>query len=148
VQNLFVNGVRQFHPSDGRKTYFPVLDPITHKCIAVFGVSQLDANSATALGQIQELEGFLPLLGTAIDKYTHKPVDHKDRLAGEVDETSHRRMLFGKYLLEKCQKDINALTSKSVAELRSYRVPPKSVHRVLKGALYIFGHTPKDCNCV
>jgi hypothetical protein len=54
-------------------------------------------------------------------------------------------MMFGKYLLHKTRDNIASLSAKSIAEFRSYRVPPKSIHKILKASLYLFGSLPKDC---
>ena len=63
--------------------------------------------------------------------------------AENIDGQAARRVIFGKALLESARENIANLSSKSLAELKSYRVPPRVVHITLNAALYLFGADPK-----
>lgn len=39
---------------------------------------------------------------------------------------------------------LGKLDNKALSELRSYRKPPATIHKVIKGVLYLFGKTPKE----
>jgi len=98
--------------------------------------------------QLFEVEKILKTLGQAIEAAEREDISTPPSdyvLEGEkTDETARRSLAFGKHLILSVRNLLRSLDSKSIAELRSYKKPPKSIHLILKGALYIFGHTPKE----
>ena len=53
-------------------------------------------------------------------------------------------MLFSKLMLFSARKIISNFDNRALSEIRSYKKPPQSVHRILKAVHYIFGKTPKE----
>lgn len=146
IENVFTSGKSELL-AESRTGLISILDKSTNLCIAVLLIKELDSNQQVAAEQLVELDQQFKYLENAIDSLAHKKIEFKIRLEGEgIDESSSRKMMFGKYLLEKYRGEISSLSAKSIAELKSYRVPPKSVHKILKAALYIFGFTPKERN--
>jgi hypothetical protein len=70
------------------------------------------------------------------------PVDVESE---KIDEASRRKLVFGKLVLKSTRAELSNLDAAALAELKSYRKPPKSIHRIMKGALYLFGHSPGSC---
>lgn len=62
----------------------------------------------------------------------------------KVDEPARRAVLFSKMMLLNARDSLGKLTSQSIAELKSYKRPPASISRILKGVLYLFGKKPKE----
>ncbi|KAJ3371793.1 EF-hand calcium-binding domain-containing protein 5 [Kappamyces sp. JEL0680] len=61
-----------------------------------------------------------------------------------MDEPSRRKILFGRLMICSARSGLAKLDTKAIAELKSYKSPPRSIQLILKGALYLFGHIPKD----
>ncbi|TPX33989.1 hypothetical protein SmJEL517_g03202 [Synchytrium microbalum] len=64
--------------------------------------------------------------------------------ADDIDQTATTNLLFGKLMLSSIRSVLSGLDSKSLAELRSYRRPPATVHKICKAVLYVFGKKPKE----
>ncbi|KAI9095120.1 hypothetical protein DFS34DRAFT_626735 [Phlyctochytrium arcticum] len=101
----------------------PAIDPVLLQTLAIFGQAvkyqlnpqQLSAGQASAVPSL------------AADDQIHTP-----------------HILFHKLLLAEARRSIAQIDSKALSELRSYRKPPVTVHRVVKGVLYLFGKVPKE----
>jgi len=55
-------------------------------------------------------------------------------------------LFFPKLLLLKARENLSKIDANSIAELKSYRVPPTIIHKVICCILFIFGYTPKQGN--
>lgn len=64
--------------------------------------------------------------------------------AEKIDETTRRELLFPKLMLLGSRDALSKLTVQSISELKSYKRPPPTVFRVIKGVLYVFGKKPKE----
>lgn len=117
-------------------TYRPVC--VNNTCRAVLAIKGINEE------QTADIERFLNILNIGI---THidaeefgKAPDKYDLDAERCDNASRRKLLFGKLLLLSARKAISKIDSKALAELKSYKKPPKSIHLMVKGPLYLFGH--------
>lgn len=52
--------------------------------------------------------------------------------------------LFARLLYANVRESLSKIDARSIAELRSYKSPPKVIHTVLKSVLYLFGGKPRD----
>ncbi|KAI8800180.1 hypothetical protein BJ742DRAFT_881297 [Cladochytrium replicatum] len=68
----------------------------------------------------------------------------KDLDGESIDEVARRTMLFPKLMLLSAREALGSLDSAAISELRSYRKPPLTVHKIIKGVLYVFGKLPKE----
>jgi len=66
--------------------------------------------------------------------------------AETISEQLRRKLFFPKLLLLKARDNLSKIDANSIAELKSYRVPPTIIHKVICCILYIFGYTPKQGN--
>lgn len=61
-----------------------------------------------------------------------------------MDEASRQHLLFPKLMLLNARDALSKLSSNALSELRSYRKPPATIHKVVKAVLFLFGKTPKE----
>jgi hypothetical protein len=55
-------------------------------------------------------------------------------------------MAFPKMILLSVRQAITNMNQRHISELKSYKKPPKSIHQIVKAALYVFGAKPKEGN--
>ncbi|KAJ3259794.1 EF-hand calcium-binding domain-containing protein 5 [Boothiomyces macroporosus] len=141
ILNTFGTGVKSIS-SESHSTLVPVFTPSNGKCVAVLQIA------TDSIDKQEDIARYSAALGKAMKEIANESFGyefHKEDLDCEIiDEVSKRKVLFGKVMLLQAREGIAQLDSKSIAEMRSYRKPPQSVHRIIKGALYLFGHQPKD----
>ncbi|KAJ3276598.1 EF-hand calcium-binding domain-containing protein 5 [Terramyces sp. JEL0728] len=141
ILTTFGSGQKNIN-SEFKSTLVPVFSPLNDKCIAVLKVSTDSSEKQ------EDISRYSSALGKAMKEITNESFGyefHKEDLDCEIiDEVSKRKVLFGKVMLIQAREGIAQLDSKSIAEMKSYRKPPVVVHRIIKGALYLFGHLPKD----
>jgi hypothetical protein len=53
-------------------------------------------------------------------------------------------MAFPKMILFSVRQAIMDMNQRYISELKSYKKPPKSIHQIIKAALYVFGAKPKE----
>jgi len=64
--------------------------------------------------------------------------------AETISEQLRRKLFFPKLLLLKARENLSKIDAKSIAELKSYRVPPTIIHKIICCILYMFGYSPKQ----
>ena len=72
------------------------------------------------------------------------PSGSKKLEAETVDETARRELLFPKLMLTSLREVLSRISSKSISELKSYKRPPITIYRIVKGVLYLFGKKPRE----
>jgi hypothetical protein len=129
----------------------PVIDEHNH-VVAVMVVRPLagSLNSAVPARDLEEVRKVIKVFSNAVSHIQKEHFgDHSElldqTLEGErIDEESRRKLLFPKMMLLSARDYLCKLDHRSISEIRSYKKPPVTVHRVLKAVLYIFGKLPKD----
>ncbi|KAI8915257.1 hypothetical protein DFJ77DRAFT_461843 [Powellomyces hirtus] len=137
--------------SEGRtSTFVPVTDPSGH-CIAVMRVKPRPPSLTVTQDDMDEITRTLRILGTALtcisqEKFAEGGViaDTGSLDAENIDENARRHLLFPKLMLLSARSALSKLDNKMLSELRSYRKPPATIHKVIKGVLYLFGKTPQE----
>lgn len=64
--------------------------------------------------------------------------------AETISEQLRRKLFFPKLLLLKARENLSKIDTNSIAELKSYRVPPTIIHKIICCILYMFGYSPKQ----
>ena len=112
-------------------------------CVAVLQISNLEDE------QLVDLDRFVSTLAFGLGEIQSEPFGTNVGdylLDGERGDVNARRKLqFAKLLLVNARKGMAKIDFQAIAELKSYKKPPKSIHLIMKGPLYIFGHAPKEC---
>ncbi|KAI8929228.1 hypothetical protein BC831DRAFT_6174 [Entophlyctis helioformis] len=145
---VFTNG-KTINSPEGQTgcTYLPIVDS-AGVCVAV-AVLKVETGMASVGDRVKEIEKVGSLLGNVLSKVRKDKLGAHDsgadgRLETEsIDENTRRKFFFGKILLNHVRELLFKIDAKALAELRSYKKPPKSVHRLIKGALYILARPPK-----
>ncbi|KAI9328768.1 hypothetical protein DFJ73DRAFT_964407 [Zopfochytrium polystomum] len=149
LQTATAKEMINFPEPDGRtSTYIPVLDDESH----VVAVMRLKPHSgkkgSVPDDDVLEIKKVVAVLETCVNHIHKEKFGHESalgKLAGEsIDEESRRKMLFPKMMLLSAREYLSKLDNRSMSELRSYKKPPLTIHRVLKAVLYIFGYLPKE----
>jgi hypothetical protein len=116
---------------------------VEDNCVAILQITNFQDD------QLGDLNRFFSALTDGLDtilteSYGSNDQDYiLDAEKGDVD--SRRRIFFGKLLLVSARERLAKLDSKALAELKSYHNPPKCIHLIMKGSLYLFGLGPKEC---
>ncbi|EGF82528.1 hypothetical protein BATDEDRAFT_86689 [Batrachochytrium dendrobatidis JAM81] len=119
------------------------------ECIALVTLKS-DSNMEALDERVKEISKLCKLIAGALENFKESQFGavestqsvHLD--ASSIDEMTRRRFIFGKIVLGYVRELLLKMDNRALAELRSYKKPPKSVHRLVKGVLYIFGKTPKE----
>ncbi|ORX38108.1 hypothetical protein BCR36DRAFT_340228 [Piromyces finnis] len=127
-------------------TVIPILDQM-NQCIGMISMNtKLAENDPTFIEDLNELKHLAELISDAMiladqeAKKNNKPLLY----AETISEQLRRKLFFPKLLLLKARENLSKIDANSIAELKSYRVPPTIIHKVVCCILYIFGHTPKQ----
>jgi len=140
------NVVTRSNGSDGTVTTIPILDQM-NQCIGMISMNtKLAENDPNFEEEINELKHLAVLIADAMvladqeAKKNTKPLLY----AETISEQLRRKLFFPKLLLLKARDNLSKIDANSIAELKSYRVPPTIIHKVICCILYIFGYTPKQ----
>ncbi|KAI8821360.1 uncharacterized protein EV422DRAFT_496010 [Fimicolochytrium jonesii] len=141
---------------EGRTTAFvPVADP-SGKTVAVMKVKAVKPALDISEDDMDEVRKTARILGLAMQDVKREgfglPSGIMDATtlgillsdAENIDENARQHLLFPKLLLMNVRAALAKLDNKTLSELRSYRKPPDTIHKVVKGVLYLFGKTPKE----
>nr|KAJ3422327.1 EF-hand calcium-binding domain-containing protein 5 [Polyrhizophydium stewartii] len=130
---------------------YSIIPLVDESGVRVAAIAIKSENSTIAVPErVKEAERVGSLLGSVlarIRKDGHAYADNAKNIrldADAIDENTRRRFMFGKIVLMHVRDLLSRLDAKALAELRSYKKPPASIHRLVKGTLYIFGRTPKE----
>ncbi|KAL7752608.1 hypothetical protein RI367_002142 [Sorochytrium milnesiophthora] len=138
------------------KTIVPIVDA-EGKVVAIMVVAP--NNAAVTQIEKQDLDEVVKVaqvLGTALNSVRKQGLRKAKRRkrefgmcfsppmhsADDLDEDG--ALVFAKYMLSTIRDSISELDSSAIAELKSYKKPPPTIHKVLKCILYLFGKTPKQ----
>ncbi|KAJ3324094.1 EF-hand calcium-binding domain-containing protein 5 [Boothiomyces sp. JEL0866] len=129
ILNTFASGDKHIN-SDSNSTLVPVFTPSNEKCVAVLQVG------TASFEKQEDIVRYSAALGKAMKEISNESFGyefHKEDLDCEIiDEVSKRKLLFGKVMLLQAREGLSQLDSKAIAEMKSYRKPPQSVHRIVK----------------
>ncbi|KAJ3417345.1 EF-hand calcium-binding domain-containing protein 5 [Chytridiales sp. JEL 0842] len=150
VETIHTRTSRHHKESDGRvATYIPVVDD-HHHVVAVMVIRPMEGKQGEVPHKdLEEVQKVVKVLSNAVN---HVQKEHfgehgfmDDVLEGEkIDEESRRKLLFPKMMLMSARDYLSKIDNRAISEIRSYKKPPVTVHRVLKAVLYIFGKLPKE----
>ncbi|ORX84556.1 hypothetical protein BCR32DRAFT_291273 [Anaeromyces robustus] len=131
---------------DETVTAIPIIDQM-NQCIGMISMNtKLAENDPSFIEEINELKQLAHLIAGAMEmaeqenKKNSKPLLY----AETISEQLRRKLFFPKLLLLKARDNLSKVDNNSIAELKSYRVPPTIIHKVICCILYIFGYTPKQ----
>ncbi|KAI9014654.1 hypothetical protein BC832DRAFT_546037 [Gaertneriomyces semiglobifer] len=139
-------------PSDDGTTYLPIYSP-SGLPTAILRIKPLIPQTPLPPSTLQEVHRTMSILSRAIADIqppTHKPTRSRSTKSLHTKNpkpTTKRiptHMLFPHLLLLNTREALSTLTSNHMSELRSYRKPPATIHKVVKGVLYLFGKVPKE----
>ncbi|KAI8589353.1 hypothetical protein BDZ88DRAFT_489077 [Geranomyces variabilis] len=139
--------------ADGRTTiYLPVADPGSGNVIAVLRVTPRPPATTLAAEDMDELTRTARVLGAAMAAVANEKLtggegfiaDSNALDAESLDESTRSHLLFPKLLLQSARTALGKVDNKMLSELRSYRKPPATIHKVVKGVLYLFGKLPRE----
>eukprot|EP00835_Amoeboradix_gromovi_P001156 NODE_47_length_27404_cov_0.284270.p1 type:complete len:1246 gc:universal NODE_47_length_27404_cov_0.284270:7339-11076(+) len=97
--------------------------------------------------QDQDVNKVVNALSTAVDFFRKEQngVKIAPILQGEsLTDQSQQDILFARFLLTDLRQLLLSLDSSSIAEIKSYKFPPKAVLQVMQCVLYLFGKRPSD----
>ncbi|KAJ3196481.1 EF-hand calcium-binding domain-containing protein 5 [Irineochytrium annulatum] len=138
-----------FTEADGRvSVYVPVLDEDNHVA-AVLTVKVHDGLKGEIppedFDEVRRVCTVLTMSMNVVHKERLGDLSEFSDLEGEmVDDESRRKMLFPKMMLLSARELLKKLDSRALAELKSYKKPPLTIHRVMKSVLYVSGRAPKE----
>ncbi|KAI9217300.1 hypothetical protein BC828DRAFT_391520 [Blastocladiella britannica] len=128
----------------GQATAVPVLDNDT--VIAVMVVTSLTqsgvANAPLQDEDMEEVNKVAEVLGNALANVRKAKTRAIALEAEELDEEGE--MIFARFMLDTIRDSISKLDASAIAELKSYKKPPLTIHKVLKCLCYLFGKVPKQ----
>ncbi|KAJ3162811.1 EF-hand calcium-binding domain-containing protein 5 [Geranomyces michiganensis] len=139
--------------ADGRTaTYLPVTNPDSGAIVAVLRVVPLPPATTLPAEDMDELTRTVRTLGAAMAAVAGEKLaggkgfiaDSNALDAESLDESTRSHLLFPKLLLQSARTALGRLDSKLLSELRSYRKPPATIHKVVKAVLYLFGKLPRE----
>ncbi|KAJ3177710.1 EF-hand calcium-binding domain-containing protein 5 [Geranomyces variabilis] len=133
-------------------TYLPVADPGSGKVIAVLRVTPRPPATTLAAEDMDELTRTARVLGAAMAAVANEKLNGGEGFiadsitldAESLDESTRSHLLFPKLLLQSARTALGKVDNKMLSELRSYRKPPATIHKVVKGVLYLFGKLPRE----
>jgi hypothetical protein len=134
---------------DGRvMAYIPVMDE-SGSVVAVISIKvqegQVGSVSDDNIKQVKNVTTVLSNCISSVKKEKLGEFGSIQSLEAEgLDEHSKRQMLFPKMMLKSTRDSLAKLEKKALSELHSYKKPPVTIHRVVKGVLYLFGKLPKE----
>ncbi|KAJ3023323.1 EF-hand calcium-binding domain-containing protein 5 [Thoreauomyces humboldtii] len=137
---------------DGRvSSYVPVTDASGH-CVAVMRVKPRDPALKVSEDDMEEIKRTTRILASALECVEKEGLTTTGGLiadsaaldAESLDENSRRHLLFPKLMLQSARSALSKLNNNALSELRSYRKPPPTIHKVIKAVLYLFGKLPKE----
>ncbi|RKO92796.1 hypothetical protein BDK51DRAFT_44140 [Blyttiomyces helicus] len=146
---------------DGRtQAYFPVTDELGH-CTAIIAVTPRKPALKILKEDQDEIVKTAKVFASAMDHLRADSFGSEGvkRILGDVasweafmtllyaesiDENARRHLLFPKLMLLNVRDYLSKLDNKAISELRSYRKPPPTIHKIIKGVLYLFGKMPKE----
>ncbi|ORY82721.1 hypothetical protein LY90DRAFT_663896 [Neocallimastix californiae] len=127
-------------------TTIPIVDQM-NQCIGMISMNtKLAENDPSFIEDINELKRLATLIADAMalaeqeNKNNAKPLLY----AETISEQLRRKLFFPKLLLLKARENLSKIDAKSIAELKSYRVPPTIIHKIICCILYMFGYSPKQ----
>ncbi|KAJ3333567.1 EF-hand calcium-binding domain-containing protein 5 [Blyttiomyces sp. JEL0837] len=135
--------------TDGRtSTYIPIVDE-EHHVVAVMVVRpHTGVKGGIPDDDLAEVKRVVHIMEAAVnqihkEKFGQESLMHV--LEGEkIDESTRRKLFFSKMMLLSARDSLAKLDNRAISELKSYKKPPPTIHRVLKAVLYIFGKLPKE----
>ena len=104
-------------------------------------------NIGDNLEQIEDGKKVINALTTAVTFFRNEQngVLIEPILEGEsLTKQSQQELLFARFLLTDLRQLLLSLDSSSIAEIKSYKYPPKVVLQVMQCVLYLFGKRPSD----
>lgn len=135
---------------DGKvETFLPVTDTDGH-VVAIMIIQLKEGAKINALSEedLSDVKRSLMILESCINHVQKEKFGQEttvEALSGEnIDEESRVKMFFGKMMLLSARDLLSKLDNRSMSELRSYKHPPQTIHRIIKAVLYLFGHAPKE----
>ncbi|KAJ3186487.1 EF-hand calcium-binding domain-containing protein 5 [Gaertneriomyces sp. JEL0708] len=143
-------------PSEDGTTYLPIYSASGH-ATAILRIKPLVPQTALPPDTLQEVHRTMSILSRAIADIQPKPrqttrsrstrslhITGKSIQKPKPTKRIPTHMLFPHLLLLNTREALSTLTSNHMSELRSYRKPPPTIHKVVKGVLYLFGKLPKE----
>ncbi|KAJ3361417.1 EF-hand calcium-binding domain-containing protein 5 [Allomyces javanicus] len=124
----------------GQATAVPVQDQ-DGQVIAVMIVTSL-SQSAVQQEDMDEVNKVAEVLATALSNVRKAKPRKRELEAEAMDEEGE--LIFAKFMLDQIRDSISKLDASAIAELKSYKKPPLTIHKVLKCLCYLFGKTPKQ----
>ncbi|ORZ39843.1 hypothetical protein BCR44DRAFT_54826 [Catenaria anguillulae PL171] len=128
----------------GQATAVPVLD--NDVVVAVMVVTSLAHSTTGAVGlqdeDMEEVAKVAEVLGTALSNVRKQKPRQVELEAEELDDDGE--LIFAKFMLDSLRDSISKLDNAAIAELKSYKKPPPTIHKVLKCLCFLFGKTPKQ----
>ncbi|KAJ3056146.1 EF-hand calcium-binding domain-containing protein 5 [Rhizophlyctis rosea] len=126
----------------------PIVDPTTNACVAVMRVKARGAKKRIPEEDMEEVRRAANVFNHAME-YVHKERFGEGMVmrvldAENIDENARRHLMFAKMMLLDARLALSRLDSRAMSELRSYKKPPLTVHKIIKAVLYLFGKTPKE----
>ncbi|KAJ3375849.1 EF-hand calcium-binding domain-containing protein 5 [Allomyces arbusculus] len=124
----------------GQATAVPVQDQ-DGQVIAVMVVTSL-SQSAVQQEDMDEVNKVAEVLAAALSNVRKAKPRKRELEAEAMDEEGE--LIFAKFMLDQIRDSISKLDASAIAELKSYKKPPLTIHKVLKCLCYLFGKTPKQ----
>ncbi|KAI9178897.1 hypothetical protein H9P43_005559 [Blastocladiella emersonii ATCC 22665] len=125
----------------GQATAVPVQD--NGLVVAVMVVTSLaQAGGAMQEEDMEEVNKVAEVLGNALGNVRKQKPRKAELEAEQLDDEGE--LIFAKFMLDTIRDSISKLDSSAIAELKSYKQPPLTIHKVLKCLCYLFGKTPKQ----
>ncbi|KAL6602165.1 hypothetical protein U3516DRAFT_785417 [Neocallimastix sp. 'constans'] len=149
MESVNTNTVVTRHDSETAEetiTAIPIVDQMK-QCIGMISMnSKLAENDPSFIEDINELKHVSTLIADAMTLADQENIKSDKPLlyAETISEQLRRKLFFPKLLLLKARENLSKIDANSIAELKSYRVPPTIIHKVICCILFIFGYTPKQ----
>jgi hypothetical protein len=127
-------------------SWIPIMNDKGDRCIAVLKAKLKVDEEEAATPSISKIANTVEsaIIRAMQEPGKGTPPGSKKLEAETVDETARRELLFPKLMLTNLREVLSRLSSKSISELKSYKRPPITIYRIVKGVLYLFGKKPRE----
>ncbi|KAJ1509711.1 EF-hand calcium-binding domain-containing protein 5 [Coelomomyces lativittatus] len=132
----------KMNQSNGPQTALPILDS-SGQVSVVMVLASFSSTETLQSDDLKEVQKIAQVLGSALSTATKRKPVRKLGLAAEALD-SQGELIFVTFMLDSIRESIRELDSSAIAELKSYKKPPPTIHKVLKCLCYLFGKTPKQ----
>ncbi|KAJ3045424.1 EF-hand calcium-binding domain-containing protein 5 [Rhizophlyctis rosea] len=134
--------------SEETSVFLPVIDPTTNACVAVMRVKARAPKKRIPEEDMDEVRRAATVFTSALDYVQKLRLGEGAGMrvldAENIDENARRHLMFARMMLLDARLALSRLDVRAISELKSYKKPPLTVHKIIKAVLYLFGKTPKQ----